>query len=66
MFNKIDIWGETIFGNEKFKEESKTLISEYHKDNNLLIYCYEIVFKKTINQEEEKDIVEEEPEEDEF
>ena len=66
MFNKIDIWGETIFNNEKFKEESKTLISEYHKDNNLLIYCYEIVFKKTINQEEEKDIVEEEPEEDEF
>ena len=65
MFNKIDIWGETIFNNEIFKEESKTIISEYHKDNNLLIYFYEIVFKKAIYQEGEIEIVEEEPEEDE-
>ena len=64
IFNKIDIWGEAIFNDEKFKDESRALISEYQKDNNLLIYFYEIIFQKTDYPGQGSDPGEDNPEED--
>ena len=64
IFNKIDIWGEAIFNDEKFKDESRALISEYQKDNNLLIYFYEIIFQKTDYLGQGSDPGEDNPEED--
>ena len=46
IFSIEDIWGDTIFNNKDFKDESNKIISINQNDNNCVLkYCYNIIFK---------------------
>ena len=47
IFNKVDIWGKTIYNDNRFKEESNKLISINNKENNCIIkHYYNIIFQR--------------------
>ena len=54
IFNKSDIWGKTIYNDNRFKDESNKLISINKEDNCIINYYYNNIFsfnKNIINIE---------------